>query len=177
MNRILIILVLLFAFPAYANAEWTVHHNKDAITDAKTYMAYVMSTTGELFYLTYEKSGSLYALLDIKNGRLGEEPPIYRFDKKPPHKAELEVKKAIAEINAMVGGTEEPIYIQTNNAVYWRVQKGGEKLPNPFIDSIKKGNELLIRYSLFSGGTKDALFSLKGSSKALNNIMKLNQAN
>lgn len=163
MNRVLIGALCLAAHLAFAG-EWKVKRTVDAMSDAQRLTAEVTNESGHTLAMYRTSDGSVWALFSLPSGNTdvlaARRFPMYRIDKLRPR--DLDVDRELEQLVRRSTGKELPTRTVVEpkwvNFKLWdgNVVKGRSPELQEFMD----GETAVFRYWLFTGGSKDTVFSL-----------------
>ena len=164
--------ILLISGSMTARADWRVQSGTDAITDREEKIAEVRNQRGYRFGVYRVERGEVFAIFELPSNLVGsidhDRPMHLRIDKNEPH----EENGAYNELRERLTGEKifywEPGFV---NFVIWhgKQDKGIARV----IDELMAGDQLLIRYPVGTGGTRDVSFSLSGSKPAITEALEL----
>lgn len=162
-------LSLLLSATASA-APWKVEVRKDSMTDETHKSAVVISESGQSLSIYAQSDGRVwinFALQDRSPEQLSpSKPPIYRVDDFKPYDAS--VAKFIQNTMGDSAYEWEPKWV---NFMVWdgKLHNGTRGT----IDDIMVGKSLVFRYYVFTGGYKEARFSLDGARDAISKALEI----
>lgn len=148
---------LMTGIPASAAPAWEVISHIDAITDAEVRRARIRNDEGHTFTISRLQSGDAQAIFRLSNRTLdqlsSERLPVLRVDKNAPVE--------LSALRAARLASWEPKW------VYFVIGQSGRPITQSILASLMSGEQVLIRYFLFTGGYKDTVFHLNGARAAI----------
>lgn len=163
LNANLLAVALLPLMCMDALAEWQLNISVDAITDKERKTAEVYNVSGYKFAIYRADDGRVYGLFALPESlveTISPRSPLYlRVDK---HKAqEIAADNPLASLG-ITTYFWEPGFV---NFLLWHGKQ--EEGIAPVIDQFMSGANLLIRYPIGTGGTRDVSFTLEGANDAI----------
>jgi len=162
---------LVLGVSGIAHAAWEEIVEIDAITDRENRIAQVTNEDGYRFGLYRNDSGRVLANFSVSgtspgSGTIDRDNVFLRIDKNPPH--ELNVRKS-EQLEKLIGFKT---YFWEPSFINWQIWHGkvNEGIA-PIITQMMKGNSLLIRYPVGTGGTRDVYFTLNNSESAISGAL------
>ncbi len=162
---------LLISGSMTARADWRVQTSTDAITNREEKTAEVHNQSGYRFGVYRVEGGKVFALFALPSnlvGSIDHDRPMYlRIDKNKSHE---------------VGGPDARELVQMGLKIfYWEpgfvnffIWRGKQELGiSRIVNELMAGNQLLVRYPVGTGGTRDTSFSLSGSKPAITEVLDL----
>ncbi len=166
------IAAVLFIFIAplqtsYA-AGWVVKTEVDSMTDKRLHEAQVINASGHSLHVYRLGDGSTWITFRLSERSLdvlGDKPPMMRVDKREPFNFQL-IRDAL-RINRE-SGTRIKVAYQAEPKWISASVYNGKDLPDrgPIFD-LMNGNNVVVRYYLFTGGYKETNFPLDGAKTAI----------
>lgn len=165
-----IMIFVLFFFSSYSIANWKVTSKVDTMTDQIKKTAEVTNELGHKFSIyRLSKGGAVWANFKLSDDVFDQvdwkKPPIFRVDKNEPTNLQSKVKLQKMGFNAYEW---EPKWV---NFLMWHGKS--EQGISVDLGIIMKGEKILFRYYLSTGGFKETTFSLKGASVAISEAIDL----
>lgn len=163
LSAVTILALTIRAHPAGAQESWVRREYVDAITDDSIRAVSTKSADGYEFVVYRIGRGRVWARFRIPDTTIyvlaKNPPPVYRIDGLKPHDlgTDLRLEKLVSD--RMI--EFEPKWV---NFVLWHGQ--GQEIVGTLKD-LTEGKRLLIRYHIFTGGSKDVSFLLDGFDDAL----------
>ena len=165
-----IVALALMVTASAAHAAWKVRTQQDAITDEKHSVASVTNRDGYTLEVYRAKNGAGYVMFAVARR------PAQAI--RPRHDLFLRVDKY------------EPLRIDSTDRLGRWAKKNGIDIPKgfdwnpgfvnfkvwhgkqnegmaPILAQMMKGNKLVVRFPVNSGGTRDVIFSLSGAGRAI----------
>ncbi|MEL0630731.1 hypothetical protein [Psychromonas aquatilis] len=169
MKKIIISFVVFF-FSSYSVADWKVTSKVDSMTDQIKKTAEVNNPLGHKFSIyRLSKGGKVWANFKLSNDVFDqvdwERPPIFRVDKNEPTNLQSKVKLQKMGFNAY---DWSPKWV---NFLIWHGKS--EEGISVDLGLIMKGDTILFRYYLSTGGFKETTFSLNGASAAISEAIDI----
>lgn len=143
-------------------SRWVVETERDSMTDRERKSATVRNAAG--FKLSFYRAEGgevwmLFALPQQSLDVLGSPLPMFRIDKLKAE--EIESSKRLSQLISAPMVKAEPKWV---NVRVWHGK--GEPLSGTLRDFME-GNEVVFRYWLFTGGSKETSFDLRGGKQAI----------
>lgn len=166
-----IALAVLGVRPRTADGQerWVRRVDVDAITDDSVRSVSTRSADGYEFAVYRIGRGAVWARFRIPDSVprvLASDPaPVYRIDNRPPQDLATDVR-----LQRLVGKPMIALEPKWVNFVLWHGQ--GQEVGGT-LQWLAEGKRLLIRYYIFTGGSKDVSFSLEGFAQELGWLLQL----
>ena len=164
-------IALLSFLSMEALAEWRVDKKVDAITDREEKTAEVYNADGYKFSVYRAANNRVYGLFALPNNlveAIAPEQPLYlRVDKQKAEK--IDPGNPLADLGIKTYFWK-PGFV---NFLLWHGKQ--EEGIAPVIDQLMAGENVLIRYPVGTGGTRDVAFTLDGAKSAIATALDLSQ--
>jgi hypothetical protein len=151
--------LLLVAVVQASQAAWLVKTERDSMTDQIRKSVVVTNATGHSLTLYRRDDGSVWASFRLPRASAdvlsNERAPIYRVDKSEA--VDLDGLRSLQARGIVQGYAWEPKWI---NWLVWSGQ-GAPPLESG-MQQIMSGKSVVVRYYLFTGGSKETVFAVAG---------------
>lgn len=161
--HISVIVFLLSVVSSPLFAKWGIDVQEDSMTDEKIKTAFITNNEGHSLKVFANSNGAVYATFRLNSQSadvLSEKLITFRVDKNKP--AELMASRK----SNPKAFTVEPKW------VIWRIIPNADKSTHRnVLNELISGNEVAIRYFLFTGGYKETKFTLKNSLNSIKSVL------
>ena len=152
-----------------ASASWKVDAKRDSMTDQTQKSAVVVNSLGHSLSIYRHPNGAAWANFSLSSSSLDQlspqTPPIYRIDKNPPN--DLSNEKRLQEMGlGLQAFAWEPKWV---NFLVWHGKESEGR--SETLNQLMQGKTVVVRYYLFTGGSKDTTFTLEGAGPAIANAL------
>lgn len=166
-----VIFIILLFNQSLLCAEWEIKREVDSMTDEEEISAVLFNGEGYKLRLYTLDSGEFFCTFALPADSLEAishtQAPMYRIDKNEPHDLNLDVK-----FQEMTG--KKTLYQQEPKWCNFILSIKLDKVEDIFggLEQFAKGNKIVFRYWLFTGGYKETSFIISGADKVIPEVLK-----
>ena len=176
-KTIFLLFIILQYNQSLCHAKWKIEKEVDSMTDKKTTSAVLFNDEGYKLRLYTLDSGEFFCAFALPADSLDvlshSQAPMYRVDKNIQQDlnslAEMQENFIKSDIPAKLY-SHEPKWC---NFVLSAVEKKNrDTISGWVLEEFAKGEKIVFRYWLFTGGYKETSFSISGADKAILEVLK-----
>ncbi len=166
-----VIFIILLLNQSLLCAEWEIKREVDSMADEEEISAVLFNDEGYMLRLYTLDSGEFFCTFSLPANSLdvlsNTQAPMYRVDKNEPCDLNLKVKW-----QEMVG--EKTLYQQEPKWCNFILSIKLDKIEDIFggLEEFAKGERIVFRYWLFTGGYKETSFIISGAGKVISEVLK-----
>ncbi len=170
-----VIFIILLLNQSLLCAEWEIKREVDSMTDEEKISAVLFNGEGYKLKLYTLDSGEFFCTFSLPADSLDvlshSQSPIYRVDKNEPCDLNLQAKWQ-KKLNEM--GIETKMYQQEPKWCNFNLSRKLDKVEDigGALEEFAKGERIVFRYWLFTGGYKETSFIISGADKVISEVLK-----